>query len=181
MSSGDSIGISNGTSGAQGSIEQMNAELAAIANEQKLSDDGFIHSKFHDNQHGVEYNISVSEGKIKTENGINRANFIIDNNGNIHLGKGHSYMAKGQPVKAAGTVKLNSEGNVRHITNLSGHYQPNVKETINYINQMHQSGFVTNGTWIDIYEFARTKSGYVSTARAVYSGPFKYMNRRFSK
>ena len=37
MSSGASINISNGTSGSQGSIEQMNAEIAAIQNEQKLS------------------------------------------------------------------------------------------------------------------------------------------------
>ena len=48
-------------------------------------------------------------------------------------------------------------------------------------NQMHDKGFVTNHTWVDIYEFDRTKSGYVSKARAVYSGPFQYMNRRFSK
>ncbi len=181
MSSGETSGISNGTSGAQGSLEQMNAELAAVANEQKLSDDGFIHSKFHDNQQGKEYSVTVKAGKIITKNGINRANFIMDNNGDLHFGNGHSYMAKGLPVKAAGTVKLNSDGTIRHITNLSGHYQPNVRETINYINYMHKKGFVTNHTWVDIYEFDRTKSGYVSKARAVYSGPFQYMNRRFSR
>jgi len=181
MSSGPESGISNGTAGAQGTIEQMNAELTAIANEQKLPIDGLIQSKFNDNQHGKEYSVTVVAGKIKTKNGINRANFIMDTDGNFHLGNGHSYMVKGQPVKAAGTVKLDSKGIIRRITNLSGHYQPNVKETINYINQMHNSGFVSNHTWIDIYEFDRTKSGYVSKARVVYSGPFQYMNRRFSK
>jgi len=181
MSSGASSGISNGTAGAQGSVEQMNAELTAIANEQKLSKDGLIQSKFHDKQHGKEYPISVASGNIKTKNGINRANFIMDNNGNLHLGNGHSYMAKGQPVKAAGTVKLDSKGTIRRITNLSGHYQPSVKETIKYINQMNDKGLVSNHTWIDIYEFDKTKSGYVSKARVVYSGPFQFMNRRFLK
>ena len=37
MSSGASSGISNGTSGSQGSLEQMNSEAAAVKNEQRLA------------------------------------------------------------------------------------------------------------------------------------------------
>lgn len=37
MSSGASSGISNGTSGAQGNMEQMNSENAALQNESNLS------------------------------------------------------------------------------------------------------------------------------------------------
>ena len=37
MSSGETSGISNGTSGAQGNMEQMNSEVAAVQNETNLS------------------------------------------------------------------------------------------------------------------------------------------------
>lgn len=43
MTSGESIGISNGTNGSQSSLEQMNSELAAIENEQRIADVVFFH------------------------------------------------------------------------------------------------------------------------------------------
>lgn len=181
MSSGPEIGISNGTIGSQGSLEQMKASFVAISNEQKLSSNGFIYNKFNDIQHGKEYNYIFNGNRVKTENGIKTANFVIDSNGKLHIGNGHSYMSGGQPVQAAGTIKINSQGMIRRVTNLSGHYQPNVNETIRYLNQMHKSGYISNTTWVDIYNFNKAKSGYVSKVTSVYSGPFQYMNRRFSK
>lgn len=181
MSSGAECKISNGTIGSQGSLEQMNANLAAIANEQRLSSSGFIHNKFNDVQHGKEYKYTFIGNRVKTENGIKNANFVIDSNGQLHIGNGHSYLAGGQSVQAAGTLKFNSQGMVRRVTNLSGHYQPNVSETVRYLNQMHKAGYISNTTWVDIYEFNKTKSGYISKVKSVYSGPFQYVNRRFSK
>ncbi len=181
MSSGGSSGVSNGTAGAQGSLEQMNAELAAIANEEKLSNNGLISNKFSDKQRGKEYGFIRSNGRIFTKNGINRVNFVIDKNGQLHLGNGHSYLARGESVKAAGTMKIGSDGVPRRITNLSGHYQPNVKETVHYLETMHKNGYISNRTWVDIYSFEKNKSGYITKAKAVYSGPYLYLNRRFSK
>ena len=180
MSSGPSIEISNGTPGSQGSLEQINLEASAIKNEDRLTE-GLIVNKFHDTQQGKEYHFTFENNQIKIQNGINKANFVIDYYGNLHIGNGHSYMAHGQPVQAAGTIKLNSDGVIRHVSNLSGHYQPNVAETVRYLNQMYNSGYISESTWVDIYKFDKTKSGYVSKVKSVYSGPFKYMNRRFNK
>jgi hypothetical protein len=88
-------------------------------------------------------------------------------------------LAHGDAVQAAGTIKIGLDGVVRRVTNLSGHYQPTVSETVNYLNQMYKSRYITDRTWVDIYSFDRTKSGYVSRAKSVYSGPYEYMKRRF--
>ena len=181
MSSGASSGISNGTTGAQESLEQMMAELTAIENEERLSGDGFIRNKFNDKQRGKEYKYDLIDGRIITKNGVNQANFVIDKNGNLHLGNGHSYLAHGEPVQAAGTMKIGSNGVPRRITNLSGHYQPNVKETVHYIEMMHKKGYISDNTWIDIYAFDKNKSGYIKKVTTVYSGLYKYFSRRLSK
>ena len=181
MSSGGYSGVSTGTAGAQGSLDQMNAELAAIANEERLSNKGLISNKFSDQQRGKEYGFIRKNGRIFTNNGINRANFVIDKNGQLHLGNGHSYLAHGESVQAAGTMKIGSNGVPRRVTNLSGHYQPNVKETVHYLEAMHKNGYISNKTWIDIYSFDKSKSGYITKVKAVYSGPYRYLNRRFAK
>ena len=128
-----------------------------------------------------EYGFIRNNGRIFTKNGINKANFVIDKNGQLHLGNGHSYLAHGEPVQAAGTIKIGSGGIPRRITNLSGHYQPNVKETVHYLDTMHKNGYISNRTWVDIYSFDKSKSGYVTKVKTVYSGPYQYLNRRFSK
>ena len=180
MSSGAEIGISNGTAGAQGSIEQMNSEIAAIKNEIKLTE-GIITNKFHDCQSGKEYKVTIdSNNRIFTQNGINKANFIIDQSGTLHIGLGHSFLAKGKAVNAAGIIKINSRGLVRSICNLSGHYQPTIPETIRYLNYMSAKGYVKPSTWITIYSFDSNKSGYITKKAVVYNGPYKYLNRRFS-
>lgn len=60
-------------------------------------------------------------------NGIRSADYIVDKNGVL---KGHSFLAKGQNVLAAGHIKINSKGEIRGINNLSGHYQPSLAETV---------------------------------------------------
>ncbi len=181
MSSGGYSGVTNGTTGTQGSLEQMNYELAAIENESRLSNGSLIKNKFHDVQSGKEYDYTRKDNKIYLKDGINNANFIVDKNGNLHIGNGHSYMAHGDAVQAAGTLKINSSGHIRRVTNLSGHYQPTVSETVRYLDQMHNGGYITEKTWVDIYSFDKTKSGYVTRVKTVYSGPYKYMKRRIAK
>jgi len=47
-----------------------------------------------------------------------------DMDGNLCIGRGHSFLAGGGDVQAAGTLKVNSQGYARSITNASGHYAP---------------------------------------------------------
>lgn len=55
---------------------------------------------------------------------MQNVDFVIDMDGNLHIGSGHSYLANGADVQEAGTMKINSQGYVRSITNASGHYAP---------------------------------------------------------
>ena len=179
---GSSSGVSKSLStGSQGSIEQMNAQIQAIVNEQKVSGNHLIKSKFHDKQSGKEYNYTHKDGRIITKNGLRNVNFIVDDKGNLHIGKGHSYLANGKPVQAAGTLKLGHDGTPRRVTNLSGHYQPSVGEMIHYLGKMHDKGFINGNTWVDIYSFDKSKSGYITKVKSAYSGPYKYFKRRLSK
>lgn len=181
MSSGSESGISNGTAGAQGSIEQMNYELAARENEQRLSQDELISVKFHDKQKGKEYSYNRIGGMIFVKNGIKDANFVVDKNGNFHLGRGHSFLANGESVQAAGTIKIGKDGRTLRVTNLSGHYQPTVTETVRYLSKMEKKGYITGKTWVDIYHFKRSRSGYIVKALVFYSGPYEFLERRLKE
>lgn len=78
MSSGASSGISNGTSGAQGNVEQMNSEAAAIQNEQKIS--ASVNAPIH--QPGdLRYSRKKTEGYLLNKNhpkGGSKAKFMED-------------------------------------------------------------------------------------------------------
>lgn len=57
-----------------------------------------------------------------------KADFVVDMDGNLHIGRGHSYLANGMDVQAAGTLKVNNNGQLRKITNASVHYAPTVSQ-----------------------------------------------------
>lgn len=95
------------------------------------------------------------------ENGIQEVDFIVDMDGNLKIGKGHSYLANGKSVQVAGTIKVNSQGYVRNITNESGHYQPTVSQAQNYQQILENVGLNVENTWIRIGEFEASFSNYV--------------------
>lgn len=97
----------------------------------------------------------------------------MDNN--LHIGRGHSYLAGGQNVQAAGTMKVNSQGYIRNITNESGHYQPTVSSALNYPQILKYSGLNVDNTWIRVSEFNTSMSNYVIDKNIMYNGPIKYM------
>lgn len=100
----------------------------------------------------------------------------MDIDGNIHIGRGHSYLANGNPVQAAGTMKVNSQGYIRYIINDSGHYQPTVSEAMNYLDIFENAGLNVDNTWIRIDNFTSSSSNYVIDSEVFYNGPIKYLS-----
>lgn len=135
-----------------------------------------IDNKFpNDNQAGRTFDFTVEDGKINIENGIQKVEFVIDMDGNLHIGRGHSYLSGGQNVQAAGTMKVNSQGYIRNISNKSGHFQPTVSEAINYPKIFRNSGLNVDNSWIRISEFDTSMSNYVVDEYVFYQGPIQYM------
>ena len=135
-----------------------------------------INNKFpDDDQVGRQFDYTIDNGRIHIENGIQNADFIIDMDGNLKLGRGHSYLANGGNVQAAGTIKVNSQGRIRLITNESGHFQPTVSEALNYPTVFGNIGLDVNNSWIRIGEFTTSKSNYVIDSRIYYNGPVQYI------
>ena len=173
-------GLAHGTNGSP-QLTLENFETADKAKENELKFNTSISNKFpDDNQHGKRYKYTISNGRINMENGIRYANFVIDKDGNLYLGNGHSFLAHGESVMAAGTIKVNSQGYIRRISNTSGHYQPTVSETLNYVHKLKELGLKIDNSWITIYHFERTKSGYIGKLTQVYNGKVKYLGRRFT-
>lgn len=157
--------------------DMMAYEAKARENEAFVT--GGIVNKFpNDKQKGRLLSYIIREGKIIIPNGVRNVDFVIDSTGSLCVGYGHSFLGRGKVVFAAGTIKINRNGQIRLITNESGHYQPTVKETITYINRLKKMGLAIDNAWIKISAFSTTKSNYVNSIKTVYNGPVKYMNRR---
>ncbi len=178
MADGAKSGLASGTSGSpQLTLENEEMSVQASKNEAKLNLP--ITNKFpNDNQHGKKYDFTISNGRIKLVNGFRTANFVIDEEGKLLLGEGHSFLANGKSVLAAGTLKINKQGCVRRIVNDSGHYQPTPAEAIRFPKLLERSGLNVNNAWIEILRFSTTKSNYVKKVETLYNGPVKYLWRR---
>lgn len=136
-----------------------------------------IKNKFpNDNQAGKRFNYTLENGKVHIENGIQNVDFIIDMDSNLHIGRGHSYLSGGSSVQAAGTMKVNSQGCIRLITNESGHFQPTTAQALNYPNVFKNSGLNVDNTWIRIGEFETSMSNYVIDSKVIYNGQIKNMH-----
>lgn len=178
MADGAKSGLASGTSGSP-QLTFKNDEMAIQASKNEMKLYSSITNKFpNDNQRGRRYEFTISNGRIKLRNGIRFTNFIIDEQGHLHLGNGHSFLANGKSVKAAGSIKVNKQGYIRRISNTSGHYQPSVAETLTYVSKLKALGLKIDNAWITIYAFDRTPSGYVGKRKLVYNGQVKHLERR---
>ena len=136
-----------------------------------------INNKFpNDNQVGKIFNYTIENGKVHINNGIQNVDFVIDMKGNLHIGRGHSYLSGGSPVQAAGTMKVNAQGYIRLITNESGHFQPMTTQALNYPTVFKNAGLNVNNTWIRIGEFETSMSNYVIDSKLVYYSIIKNMS-----
>lgn len=82
--------------------------------------------------------------------------FVVDVNGKLHIGRGYSFLANGESVQATGKLKLNGQGQVRSISNLSGHYTPSLEQAQIFPQVLEQAGVKTKNAWLDIYTIETT-------------------------
>ncbi|MBI4606472.1 MAG: hypothetical protein HY721_31290, partial [Planctomycetes bacterium] len=83
--------------------------------------------------HGKQSRYRIANGEIRRVVGRGRLgrftgewDYIIDLQGNLHIGRKHSFLSSGRPVRNAGTMIFNHRGQLLRMTNLSGHYRPTV-------------------------------------------------------
>lgn len=117
-------------------------------------------------QAGKEFGYTIKEGKILIDNSIQDVDFVVDMNNNLHIGRGHSFLAGGKDVQAAGTIKVNSQGYVRNITNASGHFAPTVEQGKLFPNILDNLGIRTENAWLELGDYYFTPSGYVDVTKS---------------
>ncbi|WP_207706007.1 hypothetical protein, partial [Clostridium sp. HBUAS56010] len=117
-------------------------------------------------QAGKEFGYTIKDGKILIDNSIQDVDFVVDMNNNLHIGRGHSFLAGGKDVQAAGTIKVNSQGNVRNITNASGHFAPTVEQGKLFPNVLDNLGIRTENAWLELGDYHFTPSGYVDVTKS---------------
>jgi hypothetical protein len=80
--------------------------------------------------------------------------FVIGVDGNLRLGNRHTFLAEAggdaTQALAAGTLRLKN-GRIRSITNLSGHFNPRVEETLRFPELFKKAGFDVSGAGLEIY------------------------------
>lgn len=116
-------------------------------------------------QQGKSFEYVLENGQVKIRDGIKEVDFIIDVNGNLKVGRGHSHLANGADVQAAGKLKVDANGNVRRITNESGHYTPTAEQAKNYEQIFNSAGIKTENAWLEIYQLELTSNGYVDLGK----------------
>jgi RHS repeat-associated protein len=102
------------------------------------------------------------DGKIKVPNGLKQVDFVVTQDGTLVVGKKHHTLGNRQDVLAAGQMKLNGQGKVRGIDNLSGHYQPSVDESLRYPEILRSAGVDVTGATLEVSEFTTNQDGMVT-------------------
>lgn len=100
--------------------------------------------------------------KSKGVSGRRQFDFVVDQNGKLIIGDKHHMLGNGQDVKAAGQMRLNGQGQVRHIDNLSGHYQPTPTEAANYPQILSNAGLNVPGATMVTHGISTNASGWVT-------------------
>lgn len=70
---------------------------------------------------------------------------------------------------AAGQLKINGQGQIRRIDNLSGHYRPTVSEAMNYPELFGDIGFDLSNTQIELFDFKVNSLGLVTNVIKSYT------------
>lgn len=102
---------------------------------------------------GKIFDYYIENGRIKGIEGRNNVDFVITTDNNLIIGNKHHYLGNGQDVLAAGQLKINGQGQIKRIDNLSGHYRPTVDEAMGYQALFENLGLDLNNTWLEYYRF----------------------------
>ncbi|MDO4879801.1 MAG: RHS repeat-associated core domain-containing protein [Capnocytophaga sp.] len=95
----------------------------------------------------------IIDGKIKNVNGEREFDFIITKENKLVIGKKHHFLGNREDVLAAGQLKLNGQGQIRRIDNLSGHYRPTVLESSQFPDIFKKMGLNIKGATFIVWEF----------------------------
>ena len=77
----------------------------------------------------------IRNGKIVLNgkaNATGKFDYVVTKDGEILLGRKHTFMSGGQDVYAAGELKLR-DGKIVEVNNLSGHYMPGAEDSNNFL------------------------------------------------
>ena len=95
----------------------------------------------------------IVDGKVEMNGNVvtsGQFDFVVTIEGNIMLGRKHTYMSKGADVQAAGTLKLRN-GKVVNIDNNSGHYVPNLEQTLKFKQIFQENGVDVSKAHLKVY------------------------------
>jgi hypothetical protein len=87
-------------------------------------------------------------------------NFVVTKSGKLKIGNKHHYLGNAQDVLAAGSIRFKN-GKIVDITNLTGHYKPNLQESLNFVEAFKVSGIPIKKARFRIYEFIEVGNGYI--------------------
>ena len=110
---------------------------------------------------GKVFDYYIENGRIKGIDGRNNVDFVITTDNNLIIGNKHHYLGNGQDVLAAGQLKINGQGQIKRIDNLSGHYRPTVDEAMRYQSLFENLGLDLNKTWLEYYRIDVDSDGMV--------------------
>lgn len=116
---------------------------------------------------------TIEDGMFKGLNGQRDVDFVIDSSGELKIGSKHHYLGNAEDVQAAGQLKLDGQGRVRRIDNLSGHYRPTVNESMNYPELFRQNGLNIKNSWLELYNIKVDADGLVENYVKVVSQKIK--------
>lgn len=103
----------------------------------------------------------IENGRIKGIEGRNSVDFVITTDNKLIIGNKHHYLGNKQDVLAAGQLKINGQGKIKRIDNLSGHYRPTVNEAMGYQSLFENLGLDLNKTWLEYYRIDIDSDGMV--------------------
>lgn len=69
-------------------------------------------------------------------------------------------------LRITGTLKVNSQGYVRNVTNASGHYASTLEQGRLFPDVLDNLGIRTKNAWLELGDYYFTPSGYVDTTKS---------------
>ncbi|WP_343660374.1 hypothetical protein [Chryseobacterium sp.] len=112
----------------------------------------------------------VDNGLLKIDGKLisyDNVNFVITEKGELRLGFRHIFLANGDEVIAAGGLNI-KRGNIKNITNMSGHFRPTLDEANNFPEIFETIGVNLDKAWLRItYETSETIDGTKTIQRKI--------------
>jgi len=113
----------------------------------------------------------IVDGFIKGVNGQRHFDFIVTTDNRLIIGKKHHTLGNRSDVLAAGQIRLNGQGKIKNIDNLSGHYRPTVDEANNFPKVLEDAGLDIEGATLNRHDIIIDEDGYV--IRVIPQKPIK--------